>query len=172
MGVLKQLSTAEAIWAQQDIDGNKTKDFWTYDVSCLHRMYRADGASKCAFIPLQMAQADARPAGMEEGDNPFGETPAIAPLENPGNPTAYFGYFIRAMLVDEEENEYNQNPVGANNILATNTDRYAFVHIRLYTVQPDTGHLSSMSQAPSTQMTAAVTKIKLYSNGPAKIQWR
>jgi prepilin-type N-terminal cleavage/methylation domain-containing protein len=65
---LKLMTAAEATWLQQDPDGNGLKDYWTGDVSCLHRMYRADNTTKTAFIAIDLARADAAPL------NPLGIT--------------------------------------------------------------------------------------------------
>lgn len=66
IGALKQFTSTEAIWLQQGPDGNGIKDYWVYDVSCLHRMYRADGSTKVAYIPMDLARADARPADVTD----------------------------------------------------------------------------------------------------------
>src|SRR3989339_666964 len=59
---LRLLTNAESMWVQQDPDGNALKDFWTYDISCIHRMLRADNTIKIAFIPVDLAKADAASA--------------------------------------------------------------------------------------------------------------
>jgi prepilin-type N-terminal cleavage/methylation domain-containing protein len=75
IGTLKQFTSTEAIWLQQGPDGNGMKDYWTYDISAMHRMLRADGTNKVAFIPIDIAQADAR--CLYDGALPFGGNPAI-----------------------------------------------------------------------------------------------
>jgi len=69
IGTLKQFTSTQAIWLQQGPDGNGIKDYWTYDVSGLHRTLRADNLTKVAFIPLDVAQADPR---SQYGTDPFG----------------------------------------------------------------------------------------------------
>lgn len=75
IGALKLLTSSESIWMQQDADGNQIKDYWTYDVSAMHRAYRADQKTKVAFIPLDLARADARMSTNTGGD--FGTTPLL-----------------------------------------------------------------------------------------------
>ncbi len=123
---LKLLTSCEATWLQQDCDGNGLKDYWTYDVSCLHRMYRVDGSTKVAFIPIDMAKADNKPADMKGGELPFGKNLPIEPWDKI-TLSAKSGYFFRAMLTDGSGNSYNINGVGINNIKATNNSQFAFV---------------------------------------------
>jgi len=125
IGTLKQLASNEAIWQQQDPDRNGTRDFWTYDVSCLYRIYRPDGENKTAFIPLDNARADAKPAPYGQKDF-FGNLPQIE-IWDIITPQLKSGYFFRAMLTDENGIVYNQNSVGSNKILATNAKKFAFV---------------------------------------------
>ena len=108
------------------LDGNGRKDYWTYDVSCLHRMYRADNNTKMAFIDIDMAKSDSKPADMKGGELPFGKDLHIESWDKI-TLDAKSGYFLRAMLTDEDGKPYNQNGVGANNIKATNNSRFAFV---------------------------------------------
>ncbi|MFH1227761.1 MAG: hypothetical protein V1701_07650 [Planctomycetota bacterium] len=121
---LKMIVSQEAIWRQTDADGNGIKDFWTYDVSCLHRMYRSDNQTKIGYIDRSFARADARPAFT----GTFGQSPGIENWENPPmiiTPTS--GYLFRAMLIDENGIPYNQNEVGTNRIKAANPTKFAFV---------------------------------------------
>jgi prepilin-type N-terminal cleavage/methylation domain-containing protein len=62
IGTLKLLPNAESLWLQQDVDGNGRKDYWVFDISCFHRTMRADGLTKVAFIPIDVARSDANPA--------------------------------------------------------------------------------------------------------------
>ena len=55
---LRTLVTQEALWYQGDVDRNGGKDYWTYDISCMHRMLRADNTTKVAFIDIAFAKAD------------------------------------------------------------------------------------------------------------------
>ncbi len=119
---LKLLTNTEAIWFQQDPDGNGIKDYWTYDVSCLHRMYRADNTTKTSFIPLDIARADDSMA--EAGD--FGATPLIEDwIDVASGPKS--GYYFQAMELDENGEPYNQEEVGETRIKATNKTRFGFV---------------------------------------------
>ena len=119
---LRLFTSAEAVWRQQDPDGNGIKDYWTYDVSCLHRMFRADGQTKTAFIAIDHARADVNTA--ETGD--FGESPAIEDWVQitliPKN-----GYYFQAMELDENDEPYNQEKVGETGIKATNRTKFGFV---------------------------------------------
>jgi hypothetical protein len=120
---LRRIASAEDIWRQQDIDRNGIKDYWTYDVSCLHRMYRLDNSTKVDLIYSSIASLDALPADVKN-INFFGDEPRITPL-NEYRPK--YGYYFRAMMMDENGIPYNQNPVGTNKILATNNNKFAFV---------------------------------------------
>jgi prepilin-type N-terminal cleavage/methylation domain-containing protein len=140
IGGLKQLTSTEAIFLQQGPDGNGMKDYWTYDVSCLHRMYRADGVSKIAFIPMDFARADMRPADPADA-NVFATT--VGPLIETWDAsqagtnllvTPKSGYWYTVMdennlagLTDPSPTDYNINPVGDNVVLATNHNQYAFI---------------------------------------------
>jgi len=117
MASLKTFASAEAIWRQQDADGNGKQDYWTYDVSCLHRMYRA-GGSEIAFIFIGLARADASPAK----NDAFGKD-IIAPLID--GTVSKSGYLFRAMTFDENGELYNQYYV--NGVKATNLSKFAFV---------------------------------------------
>ena len=126
IGTLKQFTSTQAIWHQQDPDGNGKKDYWTYDVSCFHRMLRADKETKCAFIPRDVALADAKPADYIGGEVPFGGHVMIEPWPE-AKITLKSGYFFQVMEIDEEGNPYKQNEVGDNGIKACNDRRFGFV---------------------------------------------
>lgn len=120
------LVSSEAVWLQQDVDGNGRKDYWTYDVSCFNRMYREDNQTKVSFIPIDLAKADAHPAALDQSTKTFGSAPQ---MENWANITTApkLGYFFRAMLTDAQGQLYNQNEVGNTEYKATNNSRFAFV---------------------------------------------
>jgi len=122
---LKLITAAEAMWRQQDCDGNGINDYWTYDISCFHRTYRSDNETKICFIAIDSAKADMTPASMFGGIIPFG-TPQI---ESWANLTTCpkSGYRFQAMVIDEKGMPYNQNPIGPNKIPATNSHKFAFV---------------------------------------------
>jgi len=119
---LRDLFTVESFWQKLDPDRNGKNDFWTYDVSCLHRMYREDGRTKVNFIPDYFAKADANWAS----DNIFGAG-VITPYDNVISTTPVSGYLYRSMLTDEEGKPYNENEVGEKKIKATNPYKFAFV---------------------------------------------
>jgi hypothetical protein len=121
IGVLKQLCSAEAIWFQQGPDGNSIKEYWTYDVSCFNRMYRAGGVTKVNFIDKSVAIADANRAA----DDVFGTNSTIESWLSLSS-TPKSGYFFRAMLTDENGKTYNQNEMGITKIKATNSSKFAF----------------------------------------------
>lgn len=132
---LKQIMNAEAQWYQLDPDQNGINDYWTYDVSCLYRMYQEDGLKKVAFIRMDLARADSRPADTNNiylfGDFPLidiwissemGVEPAIGHksgywftvLDYPGLDTSIF---------------YNQNKVGTNKLPACNSTQFGFMAV-------------------------------------------
>jgi hypothetical protein len=130
MGTLKQLLSTEMMWAQQDPDCNGRKDYWTFDISCLHRMYRLDNSTNVAFIPLDVARADMAPGLFTGSSNPFGEQPTIKSWWNNTNrimTQPKSGYWFGAMLTDEDGKPYNQNYIGSSQIKGLNDRKYAFV---------------------------------------------
>ena len=123
---LEFLYSYESKWKQQDADGNGIKDYWTYDISCFNRMYRADGTTKVGIIDISLARAD----GNRATDNIFGTSPAIEPWSTGPTQLSFTtksGYDFQAMKLDENGNSYNQNEVGENKIKATNDSKFAFV---------------------------------------------
>ncbi|MFH1231058.1 MAG: DUF4190 domain-containing protein [Planctomycetota bacterium] len=123
---LKMLVSQEAIWRQQDCDGNGIKDYWTYDVSFFNRMYRADGVTKINFIDISFARADYARAV----DGVFGVFPVFENWDS--GETAFLasaksGYCYQTMKLDGNGDPYNQNEVGENKIKATNSSKFAFV---------------------------------------------
>jgi prepilin-type N-terminal cleavage/methylation domain-containing protein len=132
LGALKLFTSSEAIWFQQGPDGNGVKDYWTYDVSCLHRLYRADGVSKVAFIPMDVARADARPAaptGTPFGTNPLYEqwTANAAGLIIWPKSGYWFTVMDYSDLNTGTDYEYNHNAVGPGLIKACNSNKYGFM---------------------------------------------
>jgi len=134
IGAMKLITSAEAIWLQQGPDGNGMKDYWTYDMSSLHRMFRADNLTKVAFIPMDLARADCRPTGKAIATD-FGTTPLdeIWAVNTAGLviwPKS--GYWFTAMAYNDfstasDYKPYNQNAVGTNKTLAANTNQYGFM---------------------------------------------
>jgi prepilin-type N-terminal cleavage/methylation domain-containing protein len=128
---LKLMTSAESTWLQQDCDGNGIKDYWTRDVSCLHRMYRADGATKVAFIPIDLAKADFA----EVADAPFGGTnPPTLEAWVAATPTAIVsavksGYWFQALTNGSAAvDAYNVNLVPTTGGLAScNNSRFGFI---------------------------------------------
>ncbi|MEK7309382.1 MAG: DUF2950 family protein, partial [Planctomycetota bacterium] len=116
---LRLMTNAEAVWRQQDADGNGVMDYWTYDVSCLYRMFRADGLTKCAFISIDMANADAAPAD----DNTFGSNRLSQRIGATAQPKS--GYLFQVMELDQNGEPYKQEMV--NGVPATNQTKFAFV---------------------------------------------
>ena len=125
---LRTLMAVEATWSQQDADRNGTKDYWTYDISCLNRIFRADNATKVSMIDIAFAKADAKPADFSGGNKPFGTWPMIEDWSTVGLKTMpKSGYYFKAMVLNENGQPYNSNTVGSNNVAATNSDQFAFV---------------------------------------------
>jgi len=125
---LRLFTNAESIWSQQDPDGNAMKDYWTYDVSCLHRMFRADNLNKVAFITIDLARADNAPADLTGGVLPFGGLQIeVWSAVLTGTKS---GYLFRAITLDAPGgNAYKINTVGSNNIPACNNNRYGFMAV-------------------------------------------
>ncbi|MEW6027168.1 MAG: DUF2950 family protein [Planctomycetota bacterium] len=126
IAALRLLAYTEAIWLLQDCDGNGIKDYWTYDISCFHRMYRPDGQTKVSFIPINMALSDSKSADMKGGESPFGGVATIEPW-TAISMTPKSGYFFQVMSTDENGKAYNQNAVGNTGIKAANSSKFAFV---------------------------------------------
>ena len=125
---LKLITSSEATWLQQDCDGNGIKDYWTRDVSCLHRMYRADGATKVAFIPIDFAKAD----NAEVADDVFGTSPLLEDWST-ATPTAIVsavksGYWFQALTLNAPGGAaYNVNNVGATASASCNNSAFGFM---------------------------------------------
>ncbi|MBI5779461.1 MAG: DUF2950 family protein [Planctomycetes bacterium] len=116
---LRAIVAAEALWRQQDADGNGIRDYWTYDVSGLYRMLRADGRTKCEFISVDLANADASPADVSIFENSKLAQRLSAKVQ------PKYGYLFEAMSEDEAGESYNQEMVAG--IPAANQTRFAFV---------------------------------------------
>jgi len=137
LGTLKQFVSSEAIWLQQGPDGNGMKDYWTYDVSCLHRAYRADNSSKVAFIPMDVARADIRPAD-PAGQDLFSGRPLVETWDTATTSLPYIilpksGYWFTVMDTnnvtggDPTPTEYNINTIGDGTTPACNSNQFAFI---------------------------------------------
>ncbi|MFA5793736.1 MAG: DUF2950 family protein [Candidatus Brocadiia bacterium] len=104
IATLKLFVSTEGIWKQTDSDGNGKKDFWNLDVSCLHRMFRADGVTKVNYVDVSIARADANmysriaanpfTAGAPDDIQDWGSTATL--LAN-FTTTAKSGYYFRAL---------------------------------------------------------------------------
>jgi prepilin-type N-terminal cleavage/methylation domain-containing protein len=140
MGTCKQMTSTQAIWLQQGPDGNGMKDYWTYDVSCLHRLYRADQTTKVAFVPLDVARADACPAAFT-GDA-FGAVELPYEIWTGQGPNGSVeiqpksGFWFHVMLQtnlatppagDLAGDWYNKNLVGSGATYAGNHNQYGFM---------------------------------------------
>lgn len=119
IGSLKVMTSTEALWLHEDTDGNGVRDYWTYDVSCLHRMLRSDGLTKCEFISIDLANADAAPAD----DNIFGNNRLAQRIGATTQPKS--GYLFQVMELDQNGQSYNQEMV--DGIPAGNKAKFAFV---------------------------------------------
>ncbi|MFH0888470.1 MAG: DUF2950 family protein [Planctomycetota bacterium] len=124
---LKTLTSQEAIWKQQDCDGNGTKDYWTYDLSCFNRMTRADGTTKVNFIDISYARADDSRAV----DDVFGATPVFEDWDAGATAlvkTAKSGYLYRALVTTYIASGalYKVNTVGVAAVAACNNSLFAF----------------------------------------------
>jgi hypothetical protein len=119
IGMLKAIQAAEAMWRQNDIDGNGIQDYWTYDLSGMYRTLK-NGKPTC-YINIDFAKADTGwhkdgtfGAGITEDWNPISVT--LGPKS---------GYYYQAILTDEDGIPYNQNWV--RGVKATNSTKFAFV---------------------------------------------
>lgn len=123
---LKLLTSSEAVWLQQDPDGNGLKDYWTRDVSCLHRMFRADGATKVAFIPIDLAKAD----NAEVVDDVFGASPLLEDWQVVGSEilsAVKSGYWFQALTNNVAGTAYNVNNVGTVASASANNSAFGFM---------------------------------------------
>lgn len=91
IGALKLFVSTESTWKQTDADGNGRKDFWNLDVSCLHRLYRANGTTKVSMIDIAVARADASAYSRTDA-NPF-TAGAPADIEDWGSTAALLTTF-------------------------------------------------------------------------------
>ncbi|MBI4713014.1 MAG: DUF2950 family protein [Planctomycetes bacterium] len=87
-------------------------------------MYRGDGATqiKLGLVDIALGRSDFAPAT----DDVFGTMPAFEDWNNV-SPVSKSGYYIRILLQDVNGNNYSQNPVGTNNILATNNNFFGIM---------------------------------------------
>lgn len=122
---LKTLVSTEAVWYQQDSDGNGRKDYWTYDVGTLHRYFRADKATKVAAIDMAFAKADFLPQDM--GGATFGagiseDWSGFAITQTPKS-----GYYFRSMGDDLTVggSGLSSNEVGG--VAACNSGAFSFM---------------------------------------------
>lgn len=118
---LATLQAIETDWQKQDKDGNKKRDYWTYDVSCLFRMLQAGGITPIEAVEKELARADGAPAK----NDAFGEVKILEWEAAAFTPTPRSGYIFRTMTKNQKSVNYNQNVVG--NVTATNDREYAFV---------------------------------------------
>ena len=127
ISALRILAKAEQKWYNEDLDRNGKNDYWTYDISCLYRLCLQDNTTKVAAIDLSIARADANPAEIKGGVEPFSQTLQIEPWHSwktalrPKD-----GYYFQAMELDEDDKIYNQDWVG-DRVRATNAMKFAFV---------------------------------------------
>lgn len=118
---LRLMTSAEAVWHAQDVDKNGLGDYWTYDVSCFYRALRSDNETRIAFITIDVAMADAKPARTDafgNGNFRVADLPGAIPIP-------YNGYYFQMMELDQDGNPYNQEKV--NGVPATNKRRFAIV---------------------------------------------
>ncbi|MEW6026333.1 MAG: DUF2950 family protein [Planctomycetota bacterium] len=125
MSSLRLLTNAESVWVQQDPDNNGRKDYWTYDVSCLHRTFRGNNIDKVAYIPVDLARADW--AAAAASTNTFGAPPAIEDWGSVSTGTKS-GYWFQVLVRDAPGgNLYKVNTVGSTNTPACNNNLYGFM---------------------------------------------
>jgi len=147
MSQLRILITAESLWRQSDYDGNEQSDYWTYDISCLYRMYKADGKSTVQLIDKSLADADMAPADEKQlGEDTI--APIMHRIAQGIPPTPKSGYLFRVLKLDETGQAYNQNVIMPHwqkivkakelgigieepppGIAATNDEQFAFIAV-------------------------------------------
>ena len=117
------LSTEAVFWALNpiDADANGGKNYWTYDISSFYRIKPRQGVYGY-FTGLDLAMADAAPAP----DDLFGGEPRLYSFSDI-KPTPYQGYFLRAMLFDENGKAYNQVTAGVTAVAVANRDKFGIV---------------------------------------------
>jgi len=133
---LKQLVSAETIWLMNsNPHSSGISDYWTYDVSCLHRAYKADGKTKVDYIPQDIARADIAPSDLSNS-NPFGGRPLVE-VWMVGNSTISqpkSGYWFSVMInnnltgqTDWVPSAYNVDFVGTRTIATGNSNQFGFM---------------------------------------------
>lgn len=139
IGSLKTIVVNESLWNQQDPDGNGVKDFWTFDVSCFHRMFRGDGVTKVAFVDISVGRSDFAPAARSQSTPTF-RVGNIGPLiedwtlaTNTVTTAAKSGYLLRALTNNLAGIAYNQNLVPieptASGVAACNLAQFGFIAV-------------------------------------------
>jgi prepilin-type N-terminal cleavage/methylation domain-containing protein len=135
ISTLRMLTSQQMIWYERNYDGNAYRDYWTYDISCFHRMMIASG-TKIGMVDITVARSDFGAAA----DDVFG---AGTNYDDWGvfTPTAKSGYYLRVLSTTYEGSGYNQNVVGVNSIPAANTVLYAMM------VTPETYGITGVRSA-------------------------
>ena len=119
---LKTLTTAEANFRANDRDNNRVNDFWTADVSGLHRI---DANGPIKLIDQELALADARPS---VAPDIAGLLPGVAKEHSSkfvalGKRTPKAGYWFISMVKIQEE---KGSPVKYDQGNGRNTSAFGF----------------------------------------------
>ncbi|MFH1227822.1 MAG: DUF2950 family protein [Planctomycetota bacterium] len=121
VSTLRMLTSQEMIWRERNFDGNAFRDYWTYDVSCFHRMHLASGA-KVNMIDISVARSDFAPAAF----GVFGTSPTIDDWSTL-TMMAKSGYLVRVLNTNYDNTAYKQNLVGDTDIPATNSTLFGIM---------------------------------------------
>ena len=118
---LRTIQAAEAMFRCTAMAGTGRSDFWTYDVSGMYRIMK--GKVPCEVLTWAIAKSDAA----WHKDYTFGEgrTQDWNPISHTLG--ANSGYYVRAMLTDEEGNPYNKNVYSGTAVACANDYDFAFV---------------------------------------------
>ena len=135
IGSMSAFRNAEALWYQQDPDGNQKKDYWMRDVTVLNRMCRADDLTNVGFIALDLARADwapVDPSGTELG-GPYYQSWDGSGLYGGGSSAVVMnnkaGYWFRTLVYEDtaETILYASNNTGTTPTPACNTSKFGFI---------------------------------------------
>ncbi|MEK7449479.1 MAG: DUF2950 family protein [Planctomycetota bacterium] len=129
---LRMLLSQEDVWMQQDADGNGTKDYWTYDVSCFKRLRRGGAGSPISvdFVDSSFAKSDFYPVAYTGGVAVPFTIPEIEQWAAPITITPKSGYYFRTMgsTLDVGGVTLSTNIVGSvGAVLAANSTAFSFM---------------------------------------------
>ncbi len=126
---LKQFTSHQAAFKQNDADGNGFKDYWTADIAGFYALEDARGTA-IKMIDVALAKADMAPAVTSSGNYQIrGVNKGSPPADGYGGTTpavARTGYYYRVMTTDENGNAYQVDTDGDGNAYH-NLSKYAII---------------------------------------------